>query len=97
MIRIMFWSDEKQPKHYANALIPASKKARAIELLRNGELKGHYLGSARCRICGERLGSADLTGYGFLWPQKADHYLDKHNLWLPELDALIEAATSPAP
>ena len=89
--RILFWSDDKKPSTYAGSLIPADKKAQAIEVLGAGRQIAAYRGMAQCRICGEWLGSCDLTGHGFMWPEKAEHYIEAHNVWLPEIDALLEA------
>lgn len=88
----MFWTPLKVPGRFSDSLIPANKKALAIKLLREGEPVNYYLGSAQCRICKERLGCADLSGFGFLWPEKAEHYIEKHSVWLPEIDELVQAS-----
>jgi hypothetical protein len=97
--KIMYWSNAYTPSTYSNALIPYSKKMRAIEVLKAGVIAERYMGYARCRICDVRLGALDLTSHGFVWPQRAEHYIEAHNVWTPDLDDLLTAAgaTTPAP
>lgn len=44
--------------------------------------KTRYRGFANCRICNERLGSADFTDpkNKVLFPEKFEHYVEKHNV-----------------
>lgn len=50
-----------------------------------------YMGWADCRICGERLGTRDMIGLGFIWPEKAEHYITHHNVWTRECDDFLIA------
>lgn len=50
-----------------------------------------YLGWANCRICGERLGTRDLFGNGFVWPEGANHYVLIHKVWTKECDEMLAA------
>ena len=50
-----------------------------------------YLGYANCRICGEQLGTRDFFGYGFVWPEKAEHYVINHHVWTKECDEMLIA------
>src|SRR5262249_35450515 len=40
--------------------------------------------------------SMDLTRFGFVWPEKAEHYVLAHDVWTPECSALVESALSRA-
>jgi hypothetical protein len=69
-------------------------KALALRSTMNptgGEVLMGYMGWSDCRICNERLGTRDLFGYGFIWPEKAEHYILNHNVWTPDCDALLAA------
>jgi hypothetical protein len=54
------------------------------------------MGWASCRICGANLGSRDLTAFGFVWPEKAEHYIVAHDVWTPECTQLFQRALSHA-
>jgi hypothetical protein len=51
---------------------------------------GGWDGDANCRICGVVLGSKNIGGWGMVWPQKCEHYVLEHDVWVPGLDRLIE-------
>lgn len=48
------------------------------------------MGWATCRICGARLGTRDLVGYGLVWPERAEHYVLEHDVWTPGCILLLE-------
>lgn len=50
-----------------------------------------YMGWADCRICGAKLGTRDMFGYGFIWPEKAEHYVLEHKVWTPECEQFLRA------
>lgn len=56
-----------------------------------GDILESYLGSANCRMCGITLGSRDLFGYGFIWPERAEHYILDHNVWTPDCTEMLHA------
>ncbi len=60
-------------------------------VLAQGKRGVAYMGYANCRICGRQLGTADLYGFGFIWPEKAEHYVLDHDVWTPECDDLLAA------
>jgi hypothetical protein len=92
--RILFWSTLKgeRPQDFIRTDIPSKYRYRVAELLASGERHISYLGYACCRICGELLGTSDVTGYGFVWPEKAEHYITEHDVWTPGCAALLRAA-----
>lgn len=83
-----------QPQDFVNASIPRKDRIDLARALVRGEVDESYIGYAECRICGERLGTADLVGWGFLWPEKAEHYILEHDVWTPECDRLLAAVRS---
>jgi hypothetical protein len=78
------------PKNYVRVDIPRARRELAAGLLASGKVIESYFGDATCRICGAVLGNKDLGGWGHLWPEKADHYVLEHDVWVPGLDRLIE-------
>lgn len=104
---ILFWSDDHRPEDYQNCVLNVSEEkiTRVVEALQAGTTLESYKGWADCRICGEHLGSADVGGHGFVWPQLAEHYIVEHGVWTPDLDkfhghvlgdAIAEAKTEEA-
>jgi hypothetical protein len=64
---------------------------RSVTNPTGGDVLMSYMGWADCRICGKRLGTRDFFGHGFVWPEKADHYLTSHKVWTPECDEMLAA------
>lgn len=42
------------------------------------------MGNSHCRICGVSNGSLELTDGTYYWPEGLAHYVDAHNVRLPE-------------
>ena len=80
-----------QPKDHVRSEVPRAAREELAGALQHGNVLKTYRGCATCRICGERLGSQDLFGYGFVWPLKAEHYVLVHDVWTKECDALLAA------
>jgi len=89
--KIMYWYDDYNPKDFIGKEIDKEKKEKAISILKNGKsgCRYQYRGYSKCRVCGEELGSSDCFGLGFMWPYKTEHYIEKHDLWIDELNELI--------
>lgn len=81
-----------QPQDHIRRDIPMAVREELAKVLENGERGISYMGWADCRICGERLGTADMVGHGFVWPERAEHYVLKHDVWTPGCDALLVAS-----
>lgn len=79
-----------EPQKCVRPDIPTDRRELAARLLKNGTVVERYFGHANCRICGEQLGSADLGGFGMVWPEGCEHYVLRHGVWVPGLDRLIE-------
>jgi len=92
----MFWSDQDSPQLYEGLVagVPRTDVRLAIWLLRAGGPGVAYLGFARCRICGEILGTKDFGLLGFVWPERAEHYIERHGVWVPGLNDLIATVRS---
>lgn len=85
---------DPQPQQCVRTTIPRERRVAAADVLAAGAVIERYFGHANCRICGVELGSADLGGHGFVWPEKAEHYVLEHDVWVPGLDRLLERARS---
>lgn len=69
---------------------PQERRELAARLLAAGKEYEAYMGYANCRICNKPLGTKDLYGHGFIWPEQCEHYVLEHGVWVPALDRLIE-------
>jgi len=72
----------------------ADERAGILRYLRSGHMLGSYLGYSWCRFrCGipsEKMGSSDVTDNVWIWPEGLPHYIEQHDVDLPE--AFIEHA-----
>jgi hypothetical protein len=91
---ILYWSHESPPQAFAGraATVPSGDVLLAISVLRAGKPLRAWAGWADCRICGEALGSRDVGVLGFVWPERAEHYVERHEVWTPGLTELVLAA-----
>ena len=89
--RILFWSISKgkRPQDHVRNDIPLADRRLVVEVLATGNRHMGYMGYASCRICSKLLGTSDMEGYGFIWPQEAEHYLLEHGVWTPGCTALL--------
>lgn len=94
---MMYWGDQvgERPQDFIYRGVPAWQRDALVFILQNG-VDAHpgiqAKGWANCRICGNQLGSMDLTRFGFVWPEKADHYVRAHRIWTPECTELLTQA-----
>lgn len=95
--RALYWErvPGRRPQDFVDPSVPAWARAAVAFVLSHGA-DAHpgiqAMGWADCRLCGARLGSRDLTRFGFVWPEKADHYVTAHDVWTPECAALLHRA-----
>lgn len=70
----------------------ASKQAKVLQYLRQGQPKIFWMGYSWCRFrCGvatSGMGTADLTDGTYCWPEGLAHYLEQHGVRLP--DAFVD-------
>jgi hypothetical protein len=88
-------SSGRKPQDHVRRDVPAwARQALALVLQRGADVHPgvQAKGWANCRICGAQLGSGDLTAFGHVWPEKAEHYILTHGVWTPGCEALLQAA-----
>ncbi|GIE36219.1 hypothetical protein Ait01nite_092640 [Actinoplanes italicus] len=67
-----------------------------LAYLRSGTPLVAFAGRSVCRVCGIDNGSTELTdGEYFIWPEGLAHYVEAHNVRLPE-DVVAVARRGPA-
>lgn len=59
-------------------------KAAVIEYLKAGRDCNHYRGFSGCRICKRILGMYEMTDGVWCWPEMLEHYIEAHDVILPE-------------
>jgi hypothetical protein len=89
---ILYWSSSRRPQDFVRTDVSQQERARLASILANGKRVEAYMGFANCRICGIELGTQDLGGCGFVWPEKAEHYILAHGVWTPGCTELLRAA-----
>lgn len=91
--RILFWGYRPGQRPQQNVRnVPRERRDLAATVLRSGMRINQQKGMATCRCCGLMLGSAERSAFGFLWPEKAEHYVLEHDVWTDDIDALLVAA-----
>jgi len=86
-----WWFDDQAPGNLPRPQLlvspwPPSERAAMRAYLRAGQTLVAYEGRSHCRFgCGERdMGCSDLTDGTFVWPEGLAHYVDRHDVRLPE-------------
>ena len=97
--KIFFWEHAAglRPQDFVRRDVPRGKREQLAAVLRGGTRGLTYRGWAECRMCGAHLGSSDVHGLGFVWPELAEHYVLEHDVWTPGCDALYAASRSATP
>lgn len=85
---------KNDPKDFVRPNIPIADRTDLAKALAGGQELEAYFGHASCRICNAQLGCKDLHGWGFMWPEKADHYVLEHQVWTPGCSRLLAAVRS---
>jgi hypothetical protein len=62
----------------------ARERERIAIYLREGMSIRFYMGISMCRLCGSPNGSGEQTDGTYLWPEGLTHYVEVHNVRLPE-------------
>jgi hypothetical protein len=52
--------------------------------LRYGLVASTYMGRSTCRFCGVQVGNVELTDGAYVWPEGLAHYVDEHQVRLPQ-------------
>jgi len=96
LIPMLYWGDHagERPHDFVDRSVLGWRRSAVALALKNGA-DAHpgvqAMGWADCRICGARLGSMDLTRFGFVWPEGAEHYITRHAVWTSECEDLLRA------
>ena len=74
-----------EPALFVDGGADPSKLRRVGEYLRSGTVFVAQAGTSPCRLCGSANGSTELTdGVYFVWPEGLAHYVEAHNVRLPD-------------
>lgn len=99
---IGYWQDPSAPKarpdvrDFVDPGIDPEQRAAVATYLRSGTVFVAAAGFSTCRICGIVNGSTELTdGKHFVWPQGLAHYVEVHDVRLPD-DVTAIAERGPA-
>jgi hypothetical protein len=79
------------PRHLQAPGWQADEKPRILAWLRGGAEWAGYMGQSRCRFAGcaaQGLGSTERTDGVWIWPEGLAHYVEEHDVRLP--DAFLE-------
>ena len=88
LIRIGFWKSGSEPSWPSPAsFVDPSWDANERELvegyLRDGMVVRTWMGPSFCRVCGQAVGTKDLSDGVYLWPEGLAHYVAVHSVRLP--------------
>lgn len=100
--RMLYWGDAlgERPHDHVQHAVPDEQRRSVAFVLAHGKdahPQTQAMGWADCRICGTKLGSRDMTAFGFVWPEKAEHYLLAHHVWTLECAELLQEVLRSAP
>ncbi len=89
LIAIGYWHSERKPQlPMPQAFIEPhweeEEKAMVIRYLKRGRLAIMYRGFSICRICNKMLGSECWTDGTYIFPDFLFHYLEEHQVKLPQ-------------
>lgn len=89
LTRIGYWrGDRAEGWPEVTAFVDSSwdpeERDRVAAHLRRGMVVRAYLGFSTCRICGQPNGSVELTDGTYVWPEGLAHYIETHEVRLPE-------------
>lgn len=96
LARLFYWYDDYDPAQYMGVLpkmqqspnpqhrAVAESAAALVAHMQQGRTQVEYEEPAHCRICGEPLGTQDLTNTFVAWPQGSEHYITAHGVWTPQ-------------
>lgn len=94
-------SNDRYP-HPSNLIDPEfwkknGLKEKIITYLKSGVRCESYYGFSSCRICNKLLGTSERTDFVWCWPDKLEHYIEEHDVRLPEefLEHAISGHTFP--
>jgi hypothetical protein len=86
---IGYWKEYGEDNYIDPALLidegwEIDNREKIINYLNSGKFKTGYFGWSNCRICKCRNGGTELTDGVWYWPVGLAHYVEKHNVKLPD-------------
>ena len=90
MRRIGYWGtgaagELPDPSKVAGAHWDEHEREDVEDFLSRGFVSRAYLGVAHCRICGQAVGSLELSDGVYSWPEGLLHYVREHAVSLPRV------------
>jgi hypothetical protein len=88
LVRLGYWFGDQSPgwpdvRAFIDADWDADERADVVSYLGRGLVARRYLGFSSCRICGQAVGSLELSDGVFIWPEGLAHYASEHSVRLP--------------
>ena len=85
---IGYWRSESEPhwpdpSDFVDEDWDQIERRRVAAYLSSGVVPRAAAGYSKCRICGQRNGSAEHTDGVYLWPEGLAHYVTDHAVRLP--------------
>jgi hypothetical protein len=88
LVRIAYWRGAQapgwpDPREFVDVSWDPSERESVADYLRRGFVARAYMGKSLCRLCGEAVGSLELSDGVFIWPEGLAHYVEVHDVRLP--------------
>lgn len=89
LVRLGYWRGDQaecwpDPHEFVDPGWEAAEREAVADYLRRGFVARAFMGKSRCRLCGKFVGSLELSDGSFIWPEGLVHYLDVHEVRLPQ-------------
>lgn len=86
---IGYWSGEQAPgwpdvAAFVDADWDEDERHLVSQYLACGTLARTYMGLSVCRVCGASNGYAEYSDGMYIWPSGLAHYVDQHDVRLPD-------------
>lgn len=87
--RIGYWGSSgddplPDPAAYVDPAWDEDERLAVASYLANGTIVAACMGFSTCRLCGTRNGTLEYTDGRFRWPEGLAHYVEDHNVRLPD-------------
>jgi hypothetical protein len=69
---------------YVDADWDEDERHAVSQYLASGTMARAFMGRSVCRLCGTANGFAEYTDGTYIWPSGLGHYVDEHNVRLPD-------------
>ena len=100
LIRLGYWLGDRapgwpDPRRFVDPDWDADERAETVSYLRHAMVARAFMGHSQCRFCDAQVGSLELSDGVFIWPEGLAHYVEEHDVRLPErfvrhLRAMVE-------